>query len=497
MKLFAAIEDSGAQAMPSGAAHGFWRWMFLLGVVLMLLRGLNIGYVLHCSQRDGKEYYAGPDTRFYIANSAALFDERPLSPLYRERVGYPFLLAVVKAAGGEYRHLLWLPAVLEIPAVLAMALLGWGLTRRRAVAGLAAVLYAMNPNGYQLTSVLMPDWLNGQVIVMALALLVNWVRTGHRPSGWGAVLLLPVSQMIRPTMFLFLAPLVLLLGRTFFLPGRRVLNAVLCACVIAYPAINVAINARLYGVPNLLMSSGFQMHVCYVSHIRAMERNAENPDSMTRLYFDEKHNVALADPREKALDPYGNSPIRADYASHYNSIIVSSRAFLDQRRWAWIQSGFSAIYRQFFLPPHVAPSPYEYHLYPEMESPMRKLHVLALFFGFCGVMLSIRRFPLELTLFFACCTGIAAMGSTTGWHDSVRVRLLLDLLYTPILAIGLLSLPAWLCFGGFAVAAYLPRRLFHWSTTYMGVASAVSLLVSSVYLLRISGPQERSPEHPG
>ena len=35
-------------------------------------------------------------------------------------------------------------------------------------------------------------------------------------------------------------------------------------------------------------------------------------------------------------------------------------------------------------------------------------------------MLSLRRLPPEITLFYAACTGIAALGCTTGWHDSVR-----------------------------------------------------------------------------
>ena len=128
--------------MHAADSKSFWRGMLLLGVVLALLRGANVAYVLHCSQRDGIAYYDGPDTFSYVGNAEAMFDERPMSPLFRERVAYPFLLAAVKAIGLEYSDLLWLTVPLEIPSVLAMALLGLTLTRRKTVAALVERLAA-------------------------------------------------------------------------------------------------------------------------------------------------------------------------------------------------------------------------------------------------------------------------------------------------------------------------------------------------------------------
>ena len=110
-----------------------------------------------------------------------------------------------------------------------------------------------------------------------------------------------------------------------------------------------------------------------------------------------------------------------------------------------------------------------------------------------GVMLSLRRFPWEFTLFYAACTGITAMACTGAWYDSVRVRLLLDLLYTPILAIGLLSAPAWGCFAAWLGAAYGPRKLFGWLHAYVQAATAVMLGLSAAFLLRISGPEKDAP----
>lgn len=464
----------------------FWRGMFWLGVVSMLLHGANIGYILHCSQRDGFEYYAEPDTPSYVQNSAAMFDARPMSLAFRERIVYPFLLAVVKAAGFEYNRLLWLPVPLEIPTVLAMALLGWVLSRRKTVAALGALIHVLNPNGYQLGAALLPDWLSGQVMLMAIALLMNWAVNGHRKSALAACVLLPLSQMIRPTLFPVLVPMVLLLGKGLFVRNRWSIHALLCACVVAYPALNTAINTKLYGVPAMLLAPGLQLHHGYVSYIRAMKRNAEHPDSMTRLYFDEKHNVALADPRELAVDSYGCNPIRPDFASNYYDIVKTSKAYLRANPWLWVQAGFSGIHRQLFFPPQFAPNASSLPLYPDLSPLMRKLHVLALFFAWCGVMLSIRRLPVGVTLFYACYTAIIAMACTACWYDNTRVRLLLDFLYTPVLAIGLASLPAWLCFGSFAALAYGPRKLLHFSNTYMTIASAIAVLGSAVYLLRIS-----------
>ena len=117
-----------------------------------------------------------------------------------------------------------------------------------------------------------------------------------------------------------------------------------------------------------------------------------------------------------------------------------------------------------------------------------------MFFAVCGVCLMIRRLPWGVILFYAGCTAIIAIAVTASWHDSVRVRLLVDLLYTPVIAAGLLSRPAWLCLGGLVAGAYVPRRLFRWSGAYMQVASAIVLVLSAAFLLRISGPK---PENGG
>lgn len=487
---------------------------------MMVLRAANIAYVLHCSQRDGVEYYAGPDTGSNIRNSETLFDERPMSPIFRERIAYPFLLGLVRMADLGYRHLLWLTVPLELPCVWAMALLGWTLSRRKAVAALAALLYVLNPNGYQLSAVLMPDWLNGQVMLMAVASTMNWALGGSRRSGWIACVLLPVSQMIRPTLFLLVAPLVLLLWRGFFSRPRRLINVVLCASAIAYPAINVGVNYALYGVPTLLLSSGFQLHQVYVSYVRALQRNAEQPQSMTFLYFDEKHNVQLADPREIATDAYGSNPIRPDFATHYDSLVASSKEFLHEHAGLWVQANLAGIQAQLFYPPRLSPSPSPetmdgfreimrldpldadrrgVRLYPDLDSLMRKIHSLALFFAFCGVMLTLRKFPVGVTLFYAGCTGIILLACGAAWHDSVRVRLLVDLIYTPILAVGLLSLPAWGCFAALGAVAYGPRKLFGWPHAYMQVATTAMLGGAAAFLLRMSGPEKsgRTDAPPG
>jgi hypothetical protein len=496
----------------------FWRGMLALGAILMILRAANIAYVQHCAQRDGIEYDSTPDTGSYILNSEAMFDGRPMSPLFRERIAYPFLLAVVRGLGLDYRWLPYLTAPLEIPAVLAMALLGWVLTRRRAVAALAAILYALNPNGFQASVLIMPDWLNGQIMLMAIALIMHWALDGHRPSGWAAALLLPVSQMFRPTLFLVAAPLVCLLAKGFFLRERRVLNALLLAAAVAYPAFNLLLNQAVYGVPNLLLSSGFQIHACYVPYVRALERNAEQPESITRLYFDEKHNVSLADPREQLLNPFGATPVHPDFAATYAEVVASSKEYLNQRRGLWFQAGLRGLLSQLLQPPRFSPSPGAAELerferfmqgedpadvelrqtwaYPEAPSAMRKMHYAALFFTLCGVLLSIRRLPVGVTLFYAGCTAMIAMASTAAWYDSVRVRLLVDLIYTPILAIGLLSLPAWLGFMALGTVGYGPRRLFGWPHAYVQVTATLITLLTGFVMLRRADPRQDLPARP-
>ena len=467
----------------------FWRWMLALGCAAMLLRAANIGYLLHCSARDGVEYYAGADTASNIQNAAALFNAQPLAPIFRERITYPFLLAAVKAAGLEYRDLLWLTPPLDIPAVLAMALLGLVLTRRQSVAALGAGLYILNPNAFQLSATLMPDWLNGQVMLMGIAALLHWAQSGRRESALAAGILLAFSQTIRPTLFLVIGPLVILLWKGFWARERRWGNLLLCASVLAYPAFNLGLNARLYGVPNLLLSSGYQLHQCYVSYVRALEQDAVQPGSIAQRYFEEKHRIISSDPRELATDPYGNHPIRPDFARHYRDLVAESKAYLHAHPGLWLRAGCDGIYRQLFYLPRLAPDARHSHLYPVPSAWVHRLHNPALFFAFCGVFLLIRRLPWGTTLFYAGCTGIIALAVTASWYDTVRVRLLVDLLYTPVIAAGLLSLSAWLCLGSLVAVAYVPRRLFRLPVAYMQVASVIVLLLAAAGLLRKSGPQ--------
>lgn len=489
----------------------FWRGILVLGLLLGGLRAANIAYVLHGSQRDGIAYYVTPDTGSYLINSEAMFDERPMSPLFRERIGYPFLMAMARGAGVDSRHLMWLTVPLEVPAVLAMALLGWVLTRRRSVAGLAAVLYVLNPNGFQGSAMLIPDWLNGQFMLMAIALAMDWALNGRRRSGWAACVLLPISQMLRPTLFTVAVPLACLLAKGFWTEGRRALNILLLASAVAYPAVNVAVNQAFYGVPTLMLSSGFQLHACFVSHVRALERNAENPGSMTRLYMEEKHQVQLADPREQRLNPFGHTPIPDDFAEVYADVVKTSNAYLRERMGWWILSGLGGLRYQLSLAPSFngglsaeqndrflqliqgqeggVAGPSAPALYPHLSSLMRKIHKLALFFSLCGVMLTIRRLPLGVTLFYAGCTAIITMACAAAWYDTVRVRLLVDLIYTPILAVGLLSVRAWAGFASLAVFAYGPRKLFGWPPAYMATASSLVTLATAAVLAWRSGPE--------
>lgn len=498
--------------MHSSGLTPFWRGILALGLLVAGLRAANIAYVLHGSQRDGIEYYVTPDTVSYLLNSEAMFDERPMSPLFRERIGYPFLMALARGAGVGVRHLMWLTVPLEVPAVLSMALLGWALTRRKAVAGLAAVLYALNPNGFQGSALLIPDWLNGQFMLMAIALAMDWALNGRRWSGWAACVLLPVSQMLRPTLFAVAVPLVCLLAKGFWIRERRGMNILLVVAALAYPAVNVAVNAVFYGVPTLMLSSGFQLHACFVSHVRAQERNAEKPDSMTRLYMEEKHLVQLADPREQILNPFGHTPIADNFAEVYEDVVKTSNAYLRERMGWWILSGLGGLRYQLSLAPSLngglsaeqterfwqlmegqegaVSGPAATALYPRFSGVMSKLHKLALFFSLCGVMLTIRRLPVGVTMFYAGCTAIIAMACAAAWYDTVRVRLLVDLIYTPILAVGLLSVPAWIGFASLTMIAYGPRKLFGWSNAYMQGASAVVTLVTAAVLAWRSGSED-------
>jgi hypothetical protein len=463
----------------------FWRGMLVLGLLSACLHGAHLGYILHCSDRDGVDYYVFPDTRSYRDDSVAMFDERPMSPLFRERIVYPLLLAAAHQLDLPARALLWLPVPMEIPAVLAMALMGLLVSRRKSVAALAAVIYVVNPNSYQISAALMPDWLNAQFALISFALVMNWVLKEDRKSGIAACVMIPITQMIRPTLFPMIVPLLLLLGTSWRGKERRLINGLLCLSALMYPLVNTAINYHLYGVPRPLLAPGLQLHHGYVSMMRAMERNAENPGSLSDLYFDEKHNVALMHPAEIAVAAYWNTPIRQDFASNYHHIVQYSKEFVAARPLMRLTLHRMGAERYFFMYPSFSPGIKADHLYPDWSSVMRKIHWLALFFTLCGAAWMIGRLNVNVTLFILCWTGVVGLILIGTWHDSVRVRVIIDLLATPFLATGLLSLPAWMGFAALVMAAYVPRRFMGASHYFMlasaALVSAVTAVVLAVY----------------
>jgi len=477
----------------------FWRAILILGIVSAVLHGINIAYVLHCSERDGVEYYTFDDTASYINNSRAMFEEQPMSPLFHERVVYSFLLAVVNAAGLPYHSLIWLTVPMEVPAVMCMALLGLLLTRRKYIAVISAVIYVLNPNSYQISASLLPDWLNGQCALISMALTLNWVLNGHKKSGYAACFMIPFTQMIRPTTFPMIVPLLILLFRKDSLAShRRTLNGLLCLSALAYPLLTTAINYSLYGVPRPLLAPGLQLHHGYVSTIRAMLRNAETPGSITEYYFDEKHNVALKHPAEVAIDSYGNSPIRADFASNYYHIVQMSKEIISQHPGLRLEIMLTGAQRYLFFAPSFSPGVNSSHLYPDWSSTMRKLHWMALVFTLCGAALMVRRLDPRVTLFILCWVGIVGLVLVGTHHDSVRVRLLIDLMFIPFFAVGLLSVPTWISLFSLVLIAYGPRRFLGASHEYMLIASAVVAVISTIVLAAISGKnQDEQDDRPG
>ena len=102
--------------MPFGLLVG----LFLIGCVSSVLHGYRVFSATRGDEGNAAPSYMSTDSRTYINCSEALFDDRPVPPLFRERAFYHTLLALSKKITGDYVATMWVSVFLEIPAVMAI-----------------------------------------------------------------------------------------------------------------------------------------------------------------------------------------------------------------------------------------------------------------------------------------------------------------------------------------------------------------------------------------
>jgi len=448
------------------------RVLLVIGLVSAVLHGWRVAEVLRLSDELGVDLTEGPDTPSYTGNAGALLDGRPFSPLFRERVLYASLIAGARILGFRDQSVLWVCVPLEIPAILALGFLAWYVARKPAASVVAAVLYAAYPNTYQVAVVLMPDLLHAQLVVMALALTAAWVEYDRRSFAGLAALLWLMAQVTRPTMFLVVASLPWLLWRTFLVPGRRTISLLLCALTVVYPISMTVSNALRFGIARPSLAGVEYLHSGFVPRMKAMQRNALQPQSMTQLYREEREVIARGDPTWRSLRLFAQEPPLPGFHAAYRELMDRNGAFVRAHRGLYIRASIEGILEQWNKTPAALPQEWTLFNVPEeLKRPasawVLRAYRLALVLAMFGVALAWARGPRGLVLFTAVSSVPLVMAWTSCWWDSSRVKLVFDLLLLPFAAAAAVCPASWAAVVAAAGLGYLPRKLFGWPESSM------------------------------
>lgn len=194
------------------------------------------------------------DTAAYDSDAdAMLAAQSPLAPPVSYRPpGYPWLLASVRALGGQSESMPAVQAVIGGCSTLLLAWLGWSLTRRRGLAIVAAWVFATHPLlAYFAAERLETTWMIFWVILHLVA-LDSALRQGTRSRWAAAGVTLAAAALVRPNVLLWLPLLVFGAGR------RRGVGAALAAalgCVLLVAPITLK-NVLAGDQPVLISANG-------------------------------------------------------------------------------------------------------------------------------------------------------------------------------------------------------------------------------------------------
>lgn len=458
--------------------RALWRTWLWLGVASALLHGLNLAYVLHQQRSTGIDLVGvAADTRFYLNNGEALFDGRWLAPLYRERPLYSFLLGGLPRLGLPVSSVLWITVFLEIPATMAMGLLAWSAFRRRAISVVAALLYVVYPNTYQLGALLMPDLLHLQFGLMAIAASLAWVTLDRKPALWAAALFWPLAHLTRPTLMPAIGLLVLLFDRSTW--RRRAGYAALAAAMMVWPLVNTALNRQWFGVTWPFLAQAELLHSGVVPRMKAWERN-KTEGGITRLYTEEREIVARGNPDWIHLGYFEHKPPPADFGPTFRRLVSSAKEYIGKHPDAFravVWDGFVtvAILRPpRFHPQEWADSPDRERLYPDWSNALRRLFYVAMLLTLGAVVPAVAGGDRRAVLFLLALAMMTTSAWTTCWWDSHRVRVVFDCLLLPLLALGLCTAGVWAWTAAVLLLGYLPMRLGWFGPA--GLAAVVILL---------------------
>lgn len=466
-----------------------WLALAILSVVIhgAWIQTVRI-YMPDCGATPYKYPYNMGDSGSYTLSSQALFDSRPMAPLFRERIIFPlFLAAGIKLGDPTYTLFLLLP--LHGAAVMAICYIAGTLSRKRWVSILSGLLYMANPSLFSFGITLGPDVLHAQLAMIATAFAIAWPRSLRISFLIGATLLWVVTQLTRPTYYPIALGLVLLWWPCVKNQSVRRATILALAATLVVPTFFVSTNAIRYGVLTPYFAGYENIVKVIPARIRMLKRHSQDPSQkFSRLYLEEETSAGQH-PDYLALQLRTACPPPKDFSRRYRQLLQSSLDLIRSNFGLFIQSGMEEL-RLTIMGCGNSPA---YKIIPgnaafaaAHDSIIRKTTKLVLPLFMIGVWIAWTNRQRRILAFVAICFVLVFVPSIMLWWQGLRTRLPAELLVIPFVALSLGS-PQGLGFlVGTTLLGYAPFKLFRLPEVYLkwttGICMALATL--AVYFQR-------------
>ena len=476
-------------------------WL-LLALLAVVVHGAWIQTVRVCMPEYGASPYKYPynmgDSGSYTLSSQALFDSRPMAPLFRERIVFPlFLAAGIKL--GDPTKTLFLMLPLHGVAVMAICYVAGTLSRRRWVSVLSGLLYVANPSLYNFGINLGPDVLHAQLAIIATALAIAWPRSLRMSLLVGATLAWIVTQLTRPTYYPIALGLALLWWPCLKNPGVRRATILALAATLLVPMFFVGTNAIRYGVATPYFAGYENVVKIIPARIRMLKRHAQDPSQLySRLYLEEEERAGQ-DPDYLALQLRVACPTPKDFSLHYRNLMKASLDLIGSNFGLFIRSGIEEL-RLTTMGCGSSPAnkiiPANAAFAAAHDSVIRKTTKLALPLFVLGVLMALANRQRRVLAFVFICFALVFAPSVMLWWQGLRTRLPAELLMIPFVALSLGSLPGLGFIAGTALAGYVPFKAFRFPEIYLKWTAwlCFALAALAVILPRMRGPRRPDGE---
>ena len=435
-----------------------WGALLAIGLLAAVLHMIHLGVVLGAGAKDDMAYHHWSDTPTYLrmADAFAAGNRMP-DPTYQERVLFPWLLEVFRSWTGQETAVLWVIALLELPATVALGALAFMLCGKGRAAVLSASLYALYPLTYKYGPLLQTDALHVQLLVMAMAATLWWVSAPRIRRGLVAGLLWALVLAVRPSA-MPLVPLLLLFGYFSWRRGSGVVAAISAGLpAVLFVAFWIVSNAIVFGIPRFSLHTPEFLKTWVVPYLDARSATLQGRGDFTPLFLKAQSEARNTDEWRALHFPEDASAFTEAYrlSSEENAGALRGRRMEIARVVADSLPGLVA-------------EPTRFHAYRTMESRCALPQVflkaghwflLGLFFAGLFQLFLMRRAREYVVLFILFCIASLPL-AVLSVYFGLRLRYPCDVLALPMAVIAMTAWPGWACGAASAGTVFLLRRVF-------------------------------------